>query len=56
MSAQRTYECFWRNKRITIQAETTLKAQELAQAQFKAKRRFEITVCLADVPVAPASL
>jgi len=52
----RTYECFWRSKRLTVQAETTLKAQEAAAVALKVKRRHEITVVLADTAINPASL
>jgi hypothetical protein len=41
-----TYECFWKSKRITVEADTTYSAQLKAQALFKAKKSYEITVML----------
>lgn len=41
-----TYECFWKSKRITVEADTTYNAQLKAQAIFKAKKSYEITVML----------
>ena len=41
-----TYECFWKSKSITVEADTTYNAQLKAQALFKAKKSYEITVML----------
>ena len=40
------YECFWKSKRITVEADTSYNAQLKAQALFKAKKSYEITVML----------
>lgn len=50
------YEAFYRGKRISVQAETSYKAQLKAATIFKAKKSYEVTVVLADTPVDPASL
>lgn len=42
------YECFWKSKRITVEADTTYQAQQKAQAILKAKKGYEITVMLAE--------
>jgi hypothetical protein len=41
-----TYECFWKSKRITVEADTSYNAQLKAQTLFKAKKSYEITVML----------
>jgi hypothetical protein len=57
-----TYECFYKNKRITVQALRSFDAQEKAAAQFKARKSWEVTVVLAadqtgkPVVQSPASL
>ena len=43
------YECFWKSKRITVEADTTYQAQQKAQAIFKAKKGYEITVALVEL-------
>lgn len=52
----RTYECFYKRKRVTVQAETSYEAQQKAAVIFKARRAYDVTPVLADVPVDPASL
>lgn len=42
------YIAFYRGKRIEVTAETSYKAQEKAAAIFKAKKRYEVTVMLAE--------
>jgi hypothetical protein len=42
------YECFWKSKRITVEADTSYQAQQKAQAILKAKKGYEITVMLAE--------
>ena len=42
------YICFYRSKKLEVQAETSLKAQEIAAKQFKAKKAWEVTVVLAE--------
>lgn len=46
-----TYIAFYRGKELTVQAETSYAAQVKAAALFKAKKSYEVTVVLADVPV-----
>ena len=41
-----TYECFWKSKSITVEADTSYNAQLKAQTLFKAKKSYEITVML----------
>ena len=48
------YECFYKSKRITIEASRPIDAQEEAAKIFKARKRWEVTVVLAakgDAPV-----
>jgi hypothetical protein len=42
------YVCFYRDKRIEVQSNTTLDAQVKAAAQFKARRRYEVVCVLAE--------
>lgn len=51
-----TYEAFYKGKRTTVQAETSYAAQTKAAVVFKARKQYDVTVALADKPVAPASL
>jgi len=50
------YECFYKGKRISVQAESSYKAQLEAAKQFKAKKSYDVSVVLADKPVDTASL
>ena len=43
------YECFWKAKRITVEADTSYQAQQKAQVILKAKKGYEITVVLAEL-------
>lgn len=43
-----TYEAFYKNKRTTVQAQTSYQAQQLAAKEFKAKKEWEVTVVLAE--------
>jgi hypothetical protein len=43
------YLCMYRGKKIVILAETTYRAQTLAQQAFKAKRGYDVVVCLVEV-------
>lgn len=52
----RPYEAFWKSKRMTVHAASSLKAQEMAAKAFKAKKQYEVTVVLADVVHHPGSL
>lgn len=43
-----TYEAFYRGKRTEVKAMTSLKAQEIAADQFKAKKRYDVVVVLVE--------
>lgn len=45
-----TYECFYKNKRITVQALRPFEAQEIAAKKFKARKAYEVTAVLAAKP------
>jgi hypothetical protein len=51
-----TYVAFYRGQKITIQAETSYKAQLAAANIFRAKKSYDVTVVLADRPVETASI
>ncbi|MES2367033.1 MAG: hypothetical protein V4563_14250 [Pseudomonadota bacterium] len=42
------YTAFYRGKEIEVSAETSYKAQQIAAAQFKAKKQWEVTVVLCE--------
>ena len=42
------YICFYKGKRIEVQAETALKARDKAVAQFKVSRAYQVVVVLAE--------
>ena len=44
----RDYICVYRGKEIAVQASSSYEAQRLAQARFRCKKGYEITVLLAD--------
>ena len=52
----RTYKAFYKGRSVTVIAETSYAAQQEAAKFFKAKKSYEVTVILADVPVDCASL
>lgn len=52
----RTYTAFYKNRQITVKADTSYAAQLEAAKQFKAKKSYDVTVILADVPLDTASL
>jgi hypothetical protein len=41
-----TYQAFYRNRSIQVEAETSFKAQAEAAAKFEARRSWEVTVVL----------
>ena len=43
------YECFWKSKRTTVEADSSYEAQQKAQTFFKAKKGYEITVMLVEL-------
>jgi hypothetical protein len=42
------YVCFYKGKRIEVYAETSYAAQQKAATLLKAKRIYEVAVCLAE--------
>jgi hypothetical protein len=43
-----TYEAFYRKKRLTVTAETSLKARDKAAELFKARKAYDVTVVLVE--------
>jgi len=52
----RTYKAFYKSKSMTVEADTSYAAQLKAAAAFKARKSYDVTVVLCDVPVDAASL
>lgn len=49
-----TYKAFYKGRQLELKAETSLRAQKIANITFKAKKRYEITIVLVakgDEPV-----
>ncbi len=42
------YKAFFKGKTLDVYAETSFKAQQEAAKQFKAKKSYEVTVCLCE--------
>ena len=42
------YLCFWKKQTLEVEALTTLQAQDLAAAKFKARKAYEVTVMLVE--------
>jgi hypothetical protein len=42
------YVCFYKGKRVEVYAETSYAAQQKAATLLKAKRIYEVAVCLAE--------
>ena len=47
------YKAFYKDKQLDVYAESTYQAQQLAAAQFKAKKAYEVTVMLCEKAGAP---
>lgn len=47
------YECFYKDKRITVEAERSADAQKKAAEQFKARKTYDVTVVLAELDGKP---
>lgn len=45
----RPYIAFFKDKKLAVAASTSLEAQTIAAQQFKAKKRYEVSVYLADI-------
>lgn len=43
------YVCFYKGKRWECHADTTFEAQQKAAEHFKAKKRYDVTVMLAEI-------
>lgn len=52
----RTYVAFYRGRQITVSADSSYAAQQLAAAEFRARKSWEVTVMLADVEISTSSL
>ena len=52
----RNYKAFYKGKTHDLSAESSYLAQTQAAKFFKAKKAYEVTVVLTDVPFNPASL
>jgi hypothetical protein len=53
---ERTYLAYYRGRTIQIQATSSYHAQNLAAIQFGARKSYQVSVVLADVPVDAASI
>lgn len=42
------YKAFYKGKQLDVYAETSLAAQTEAAKQFKARKSYEVTVCLCE--------
>jgi hypothetical protein len=51
-----TYLALYKNKRITVTADTSYAAQLQAAKLFKAKKAYEVSVYLADTAISTASI
>lgn len=51
-----TYVCFYKDKKIVVQATSSYEAQTEAAKQLKARKQYDITVVLADKPINTASI
>ena len=47
------YVCFYRSKRLEVYAGTSHEAQQKAAALFKARKTYEVSVCLAEIDGQP---
>jgi hypothetical protein len=43
------YVCFWKNKRVEVEANSTYEAQQKASKILGAKKSYEVTVALAEL-------
>jgi hypothetical protein len=48
-NTERPYIAFYKNKKLEVRASTSLEAQTIAAQQFKAKKRYEVSVYLSDI-------
>lgn len=42
------YKCFYKRKTIEVYADTSYEAQQKAAKEFKAKKSYEVVVCLCE--------
>ena len=52
----RNYIAFYKGRQVTVIAESSYLAQQEAATFFKAKKSYDVTVVLSDVPVDAAML
>lgn len=52
----RTYLAYYRGRTIQVQAPSSYEAQQKAAREFGARKSYQVSVVLADVPVDTASL
>lgn len=48
-----TYVCFYRDRKIEVQADTTFAAQKIAAEKFRARKSYEVSVHLVALDGAP---
>lgn len=53
---ERPYVAFYKSQRAEVWATSSYAAQTKAAAVLKARKQYDVTVVLADVPVSTASL
>jgi hypothetical protein len=52
----RLFVALYRDRKALICAASSYEAQSKAATQFKAKRRFDVTVYLSDAPISTAAI
>lgn len=52
----RTYICLYKNQRRLVEASSSYEAQKIAAGLFKARKRYDVHVYLADEPISTATL
>jgi hypothetical protein len=54
--SERPYVAFYKNQRAEVWATSSYAAQTKAAALLKARKQYDVSVYLADVPISTASL
>lgn len=52
----RTYIALYKERRLIVTASSSYEAQKTAAELFKAKKRYDVTVYLADTPISTGSI
>ena len=52
----RSYICFYKGRKIYLDASSSYEAQEKAAIAFKARKKWDVAIVLADTPINPASI